>query len=266
MNPGSSPVFQFFDADSTYSPSDLMGVWESDEQVGPVSFDISGSQPVNMQIWRANLPPDVNQAHSYLKAGIKQVELSRQILESVPSRLDQLREELGSGTSFGISDRFQPEAELVEFLANSEARAIGVSFSIADQFDFKVGETFTGLLHRLRNSFNKYAWVETRLGERLIARTAVDWSGDFHTAWTGDLDQAEAGLHSRTLRLALKTRDVLARMILIIARATVKISLLLSSPITAPLALPAAYKYVHAIMADQELIAFIRNKEHLNAK
>src|SRR6185295_10757504 len=133
------------------------------------------SQTADSQIWRANLPPDLNQAHSYLTAGIKQLEISRQVLESVPSRLDQLREELDSGRSFGISDRLQqPEAELVEFLANSETQAIAVSFSLADRFDFKSGDLFSGLLHRLRNSLTKYAWVETLFGERLIARTAVD--------------------------------------------------------------------------------------------
>lgn len=263
MNPGSSsPVFQFYDTGITYSQSDLMGIWKSDKQVESVSYDISGSQTADSQVWRANLPADLNQARSYLAAGIEQLEISQQILESVPSRLDQLRAELDSGRSFGVSNRPRPEAELVEFLANSEVEATAVSFGLADQFDFKVGDVFSGLLHRLRNSFNKYAWVETSFGERLIARTAVDWSGDFHTAWSIGLDQREAELHSRTLRLALKTRDALGRMIIIIARATVKISLLLSSPITAPLALPAAYKYVHAIMADPELIAFIKNKEH----
>jgi hypothetical protein len=263
MNPGSSsPVFQFYDTDIIYSQSDLMGIWKSDEQVESVSYDISGSQTDDSQVWRANLPADLNQARSYLTAGIKKLEISRQVLESVPSRLDQLREELDRGRSFGISERLRPEAELLEFLANSEAQATAVSFGLADQFDSKIGDIFSGLLHRLRNSFNKYAWVETSFGERLIARTAVDWSGDFHTAWTIGLDQSEAELHSKTLRLALKTRDVLARMIIMIARATVKISLLLSSPITAPLALPAAYKYVHAIMADPELIAFIKNEEH----
>ena len=267
MNPdGPSSVFQFYDTGITYSQADLMGIWKPDEEAGPLSFDISGSQTADSQIWRANLPADLKQAHSYLTAGLRQLEISQKVLESVPSRLDQLREELDAGRSFGISDRLRPEAELLEFLANPEPQAIAISFSLADQFDFKVGDAFSGLLHRLRTSLNKYAWVETLFGGRLVARTAVDWSGDFHTAWTLGLDQSEAGLHLRTLRLALKSRDALARMIVIIARATVKISLLLSSPITAPLALPAAYKYVRAIMADPEIIAFIKNEEHSNAK
>src|ERR1043166_7471011 len=127
MNPGSSsPVFQFYDTDIIYSQSDLMGIWKSDEQVESVSYDISGSQTDDSQVWRANLPADLNQARSYLTAGIKKLEISRQVLESVPSRLDQLREELDRGRSFGISDRLRPEAELLEFLANSEAQATAV--------------------------------------------------------------------------------------------------------------------------------------------
>jgi hypothetical protein len=263
--PNAPPVFQFVDSLGSPSPH-VFGVWETSEtDPEALSFSAGGPDGTDAQTWLATLPPDLDQARAHLDAGASQLALAERALASVPERLNEFAAELqqrGASFSFGTTPEAvsQPEAELMDLLAEIEGGGEPLSFSFFGGEEEGGGkwrralQQFLDFVERLKKSFTSYAHVETRLGERLVARTAVGWMGDFNTAWGTELPQSEAALHRRTLSLALRTRDALVRTMIIVTQAAVKISVLLSTPITAPLALPAAYKYVQAVLAQLKLM------------
>jgi hypothetical protein len=104
------------------------------------------------------------------------------------------------------------------------------------------------LLERLQQSIAHASWVETRIAGDLAAQTAVGWTGDTATALREGLDRARAALHGRALDLALRRKQVWIRAFAVAAEGAAKIALLIAAPGGAVLALPAALKYVRALM------------------
>lgn len=269
----SIPVFQFLDASIDSASPSLLGLWETTElPEEPLSFSTNVPASSSPQIWRANLPADVDQANLHLSVATARLDLMSRSLETVPERLERFAAEW-RGESFSLAEASpaeQPEAELRDFLQEVEFGTSSTSFSL----DYKIIgldvpsalDRFLEFLNRLRDTLAKYAWVETSLGTRVIARTAVGWSGDFSAAWISGLASSEAAVHQRTLLFALKTRDVLARTTIIVAQAAVKISLLLSTPVTAPLALLAAYKFVRALIEQFQSMSLSDIQEIQHAK
>lgn len=271
--PTATPVFQFLDASSDAAAPSLLGLWETTELPEEShSFSTTVDSSSRPQIWRANLPSDVDQANSHLHVAAARLDLMTQNLDAVPERLERFAAEWrGQSFSFGGEAlESQPEAELRDFLQEIELGASSESFSFLDDvtgLDVSSSlDRFLEFLNQLRNTLANYAWVETSLGTRVIARTAVGWSADVSAAWVPGLTAAESAVHYRTLTLALKTRDVLARTCIIVAQAAVKISLLLSTPVTAPLALLAAYKFVRALIEQLQTMSLQDIQEVLHAK
>ena len=97
-----------------------------------------------------------------------------------------------------------------------------------------------------------YAAVETAVQGRLLGRTTVSWMGDMNTVWHAGLDPTSAVLHQRTLALALASRDTWMRMVVVVARGAIALSVLLTTPGGAILALPAAWKFVHQVLSELE--------------
>jgi hypothetical protein len=69
--------------------------------------------------------------------------------------------------------------------------------------------------------------------------------GDMHTVWHAGLDPTLAMLHQR----ALASRDARMRTV-VVARVALKLSVLMSTPGGALLALPAAWTFVHQVPAE----------------
>jgi hypothetical protein len=259
--PHTQPIFQFFDVRAADAPQ-VLGVWEVTPMPQPsashsFAHNDAGLSDLNeAQIWRISLPPDMKQAHAYLDAGASRLELAEQALAQVPERVSGLAAAWHTGQSFDLSTLTampQPEAGLLASLGEMESGAQLLSFDAG--VPEGVGkwrqtlQQFLDFVEQLRKSFTRYAWVETRLSVRLVARTSVGWAGDVDTVWAAKPSAAEAAIHRRALMLAIQTRAALARTLIIVVQAAVKISLLLSTPVTAPLALLAAYRYVQAISA-----------------
>ena len=95
-----------------------------------------------------------------------------------------------------------------------------------------------------------YAFVETRVEEQLLGRTAVSWMGDVNTVWMGGLTSEEVLLHQRALALAIGSRDALLQTVLMAAQLAVKLSVLLSTPGGVLLALPAVWRFIHQVLAE----------------
>jgi hypothetical protein len=146
-----------------------------------------------------------------------------------------------------------PEAELSRLLDEIRKGTPQVSFGI--------GETVAGgweeaarqvqvFLNQLQKFIAHYAWVETRVADQFLGRTAVSWAGDMETVWRERLAPEQAVLHQRALALALASRETLIRTIVLAARCAAKLSLLVAVPGAAILVLPAVWKFINLALAD----------------
>ncbi len=131
------------------------------------------------------------------------------------------------------------------------APSFGLADEIRDGWD-KAVEQFQSFVALVVQTLTHYAWVETKIEDHLLVRTAVSWKGDFETAWQDQLDPERMALHQRTLNIALASRAVTLRTFAIVAAAAGKLSALMTAPGGAILALPAAWKYINEIRAELE--------------
>lgn len=240
-------------------PVGLVGPWEAG--LAPVSYALEEAGPA-APVWKVSLPADPLEADQALVQAEAQVAAAEAALESVPARLDELTASRGAGLSFEAS-AYGPESEMFGLLEQArqleqgrgvESYALGdAAFAAWEQARLQF-EAFTGQLQR---EVMHFAWVETNVAGRLLARTTVGWSGDSDTVWLVDLGADEIALHRRSLQVAVKTRALRMRMFSTVTGGAAKLSMLLTSPAGALLALPAAWKYV------TEILALIKNHQTL---
>ncbi len=95
-----------------------------------------------------------------------------------------------------------------------------------------------------------YAWVETYVGEQLIGRTRVSWTGDMQTVWRAELDPAQSVLHQRTLDLALASRNTAMQLFLLVAQSSVKVTVLFAIPGGPLLVIPVVWQFVQRVLAE----------------
>jgi hypothetical protein len=87
---------------------------------------------------------------------------------------------------------------------------------------------------------------------------------DANTFWQWGTSPEQFGLHQRTLKLAIDSRNALMRTFGLTAEAAVKLSVLLATPGGAIVALPAAWKYVNQILTEVgQYRALTQQKEKL---
>jgi hypothetical protein len=247
-------------------PVGLIGPWKA--EAAPVSFSVGEEAGSDAPTWKVSLPSDqieADQALSEAEARIAQAEAA---LEKIPARLDEITASgpRGTGVSFAVAsygfEEQSPEAEMFGLLEQARqleqgpavaAYALGdVTFAAWEQARVQF-ETFVGQLQR---EVMHFAWVETNVEGRLLARTTVGWSGDSETVWLEGLGAGQVVLHQRSLQVTVKTRALRMRMFSTVTGGAAKLSVLLTTPAGALLALPAAWKYVTEIL---ELLKTQRN-------
>lgn len=86
-------------------------------------------------------------------------------------------------------------------------------------------------------------------GGRLVARSAVDWSGDITTAWRPGLRAWEVALHRENVGLALRAREAALAGIASAARGAARLAALIAAPAptAASLMLPIAWRYLRRL-------------------
>jgi hypothetical protein len=250
--------------------NDPLGLWTPAVALAspgsqPVSFSTGGDEPAE-PVFRVNLPANDASAAKTLAGSEKYIAMLNAALENVPSRLDGLvartqerQQKAASGTvSFDVLEQQEsgPEGDLLALLGDAEIegkRATGdVSFGFVEDTSAaweqaKAG--FEALVEQINREVLHFAWVETNVAEILIARTTVGWSGDAQTVFISEVDDAQVGLHGRTLKVVTQTRSLRLRLFITIASGATKVSTLLTTPAGAVLALPAVYQYVMQIVA-----------------
>jgi len=255
-------VLQTPEADLTGSLPGVFHNWQGIASLaaeGEVSF---GLETLEVARWQMELPPDHQAADDLLAQSEAQVRSTQKALDAAPARLDTLIASLGSREAGPLSFSLPSEAaatlppaesELLSWLEATQPEAVSFGLPALPSKDLldaglQVQKALDGMLQQVLY----LAWVETRLGERTLARTVVNWGGDSDTVWSPLVPSDELSLHRRSLGLAVVSRLALLRLILTVTQGAAKISVLIAAPGANLLALPAAWKFVNRVLAEIE--------------
>lgn len=264
-------IYQVSGLQSAHQAYDLLGVWGAVPQLpAGVAFMLPNETNGPVPCWRADYPDNLRQAGAYLSLGKRSVDASRSALSEVEARLESFvlsDASLAGAPSFGVpgqatAPQLRAEYELGELLRDlpgvtgqGVARQ-GVSFGLGDvpggvwQHAF---EAFRAATDWLTISVLYYAWVETRVGGKLLGRSVVTWKGDLNTVEHEGLTTQQQELHHETLALALSSRSMVLRMFVLATRGAVtlaKLPVLLSTPLGPLLAPIAIWRFISLAVAE----------------
>lgn len=237
----------------------LIGPWQVAPSA-PVSFAAGESvAQVDAPVWKVSLPADEAEAEQALAEAEAQIAAAEAALNEVPARFDAITSAQPRGeqvsfdvASFGVQAD-SPEAAMFALLEHAQALEQGrtVSFGVSDVASAaweQAKAQFEAFVGQLQREVFHFAWVETNVDNQLLARTMVGWSGDSDTIWLEDASAEQRSAHRRALRVAVKSRALRLRMFVTVTGGAAKLSVLLTTPAGAVLALPAAWKYVTEIL------------------
>jgi hypothetical protein len=180
-------------------------------------------------------------------------------MESALTRLDDLFPEPSgavdeSAVSFDVAaytevDEASPEGQLLALMQEAETGETG------EEVSFGIGETVSGAMQKAQAEFDSFmerinrdvlnfAHVESGAADSPVAATRINWTGDALTVLSAGATPGDLREHSQTLRRELMGRNLRLRMFSTVTIAAGKISLALTTPGSAILALPMAYQYV----------------------
>lgn len=242
----------------------IFEMWGASTEPSPagLSYSLGEAGVVSVPVWRLPLPADPEEADSQLRERQVLLESSQAALEGIPERIDRLlantRLQGSGGISFDLEATRtlpQPEADLLASLQTLRQPLLGVSFAVDEEQRGKLEaafERFSADIDRLLRKISHFAWVETEVGEKLIARTIVSWNGDANTAWEIGLRAPEHQGHQRSLSQALASRNIILHAVLVTVQSAAKLAALLATPGGVLLTLPLAWRFVNQILADVE--------------
>ncbi len=254
-------VFELAGAGLADTALDVLGVWTATPAAPAeaVAFDTTTAPAPDAPVWRANLPADPERAAAELAGGEGRLGASHEALTEAQVRLGAFVAARTAGPAFDTlsvpADGAAPEAELWLLLQEIEQGRPPSSFGLGDSLVGgweQANQQFQAFIEQVSRLVAYYAWVETRQAGRIVGRTAVGWTGDVDTVWPAAAQPDQAELHRRTLALALASRDALVRMVALVTSGAVKLSVLLTTPGGAVLALPAAWKFINQVLAELE--------------
>lgn len=128
----------------------------------------------------------------------------------------------------------------------------GVAFAPQSRSWAEALSQFRALLQQIGQSIGHFAWVETRLDGQLLARTRVNWLGDFNSLLAPSLAAGHQAQHQQALIAALASRTALLEIFSLAldsAAQLAKLPVLLSTPAGAFLAVPLILRFINNIIA-----------------
>lgn len=261
---GPQGIFELRDGAAPGATADVLGLWTTVPAApAGVAFGAGAEAAPEAPVWRANLPADPHQAAEDLERAEAALDTSRQALGAAEERIEALVGRKSAGVAFGVPGAqvfapepglAEPEQDLLALLREAETGQPPVSYGLGERVEGlrEATQQFQDFIARARRIVVHYAWVETRVQGQLLGQTTVGWTGDMRTAWQEGLLLEQMTLHRRTLAVALASRETLIRTFTVVASGAAKLSLLLSAPGGAILALPAAWKFINQVRAEIE--------------
>lgn len=217
----------------------------------PVSFSAGAAPEAGSPVWRVRLPDDLEQASAALADAGRSLRAQEAALATATERI---RRVASGGASFSAGRTPAPEQELMSMLGELRAGASGASsFGLREAAGAGWGEAqerFTAFAAQVHETLTNYAVVETEVGALLIGRTSVGWTGDLRSLLITELSASQAALHQRALDLALTSRAAMLRTFTTVIQGATIVARMLSSPVGAVTALPAAWKFVDQLLTD----------------
>lgn len=238
--------FQLIVPDDALAP-DLLGLWQPEP--APVSFAPGAEPPAALQ-WQVDVPADPRAATAAVESQAALLRRERQTLAQETMRRFGAVVAGGSAAASFDLGLPQPERELAIWLQTVGG---GQSFFPGEAWLKDWQETARqaqAFVRQVQRSLLSYAWVESSVEGRRIARTAVQWLGDVATEWQAGLDRQQAALHRRAVALAVDTRTTWVRAFLLAAEGAGLLAAALGTPGGPLLALPAAVKFVRQVLAE----------------
>ena len=180
-------------------------------------------------------------------------------MDSALTRLDGLfpavpAEAAQGGVSFDVAafsavDEASPEGQLLALMQEAEMGDAGkeVSFGLSETVSGamqKAQADFDAFMERINRDVLNFAHVESGAADSPLAATRISWTGDALTVLSAGAQPGDLREHSRSLHRELMSRNLRLRMFSTVTIAAGKISLALTTPGTALMALPMAYQYV----------------------
>jgi len=254
-------IFEIADSKLNTVTPDIFGLWKTapaPPSAAGVSFStiIMNGKPADEEIpvWRAILPPDSAQAHHQLSSGQQLIETSRGALPAARQRIETITHYARSqaqGISFAPPALDPDEQALLDVLrqvegAGEETLSFGIRETVMQGWEDL--QQVQALADQLRQSVASYIRIETDTDKHILAQTLVGWTGDFRTTWSPGTTREHMELHTRTLKLALTSRDTLLQTL----QQTIKLLFLVSTPGGAIVALPAAWKLINRILKQEQ--------------
>jgi hypothetical protein len=251
---------------------DPLGLWAaSPAQETAVHFGIGDeptAPPPDVPVYRIQLPANFADANSAFNEQEARLAASAKALDDVPARLEGLVARTQAPASsdgqvhFGIGDEAPApeapaEASLLALLGEAEGAGAAkdsdqVHFGIVDETISPALEQakaqFDALLEQVNREVLHFAWVETVITGKTLARTTIGWSGDAQTIWVKDVTPEQITLHNRTIHFATRSRALKMQMVFTIAGGASQIAVLMGSG-NVVLAMPVVYKYVREIIS-----------------
>ncbi len=256
-------VFELFDSTLAEMTPELLGLWTTQSSASEVAFDLNSQPIADVPLWRANFPADLSQVDRLLTDYEGRLEESQRALHTVPDRIDRLLTlsdvSVTDGLSFGLDledyPLAQPEQEMLsalqEYQGMEELHSFAVGFGIGEELLNSGKQSYEQLQAFAKRTIDivaNYAWVETQIQGKTVARTAVGWTGDFNSVWMDGVSVEQQRLHQRSLALALASRNKLLQTLTTTMQLALKISVSLSFPGGAILALPVVWKFINQVV------------------
>jgi hypothetical protein len=226
-------------------PPDMFGLWvaaPAPEAAG-ISFDTAAPDQPDELIWRVNLPPDLAVAQSYLVAGAERLEWSWRALDGLEERMGELGPAGAQATADAGSVTFSTGDPDDQLMAQLQAMLGQLPGAEAQQATGP-GARPAAILDMLTQMVTNYAAVETRVGEQVLARTSVGWTGDTDTFLQTRIGSQQIQIHQRALGIALRSRALLIRTVLFAIQLSTAIGT--GNPIAA---LPITWRYINRAVA-----------------
>lgn len=254
-----SPVFELIDPTLAETIPDVIGLWATNPGTADtaVTFTLNSETVVNAPLWRANFPSDLSKATLHLTHSEEILSQSQKALVTAIERVHRLIHTIASESdlAFDLASvgeaQAQPERELLANLQAIQKPNMLISFKIGEEiagFSHQTFEQFQPFIERLLQVVAHYAWVETQVEGRTLARTSVGWLSDVNSIWQTGLSTTQVSLHQRTLFLALASRDALLQIFRIAVQTALKLSVLISVPGGLILVLPVAWQFIDRVM------------------
>jgi hypothetical protein len=264
MNKGNTTaVFELFDSTLAEITPGLLGLWTTQPGASEVSFSLDSQPPADIPLWRSNFPADFNQVDKLLINSQERLKTFQQALNTLPDRIEHLITLVDSGAiddiAFSVSATESPLAGPEQTLLTAVQTLKGIEPPQPVDVDFGIGQQLSGGWKQAYEQFQAFAnraiattanvaWVETQIQGTTFARTIVNWTGDINTIWMNEVNAEQQLLHQRSLALALASRNELLQTLTTAIQLALKMSISLSLPGNAILALPAVWTFINQIV------------------